>query len=208
MTLTAMRKIKLRFKLLIILLIALGVWRGKISIEAGRQRRIVEWIHTNGGIVRYRASHIDGVPNGVLKELMRMAVEAIGKDYFYTVNMVQLVNTNIRDVGELAGLTNLKSLRLTANEIECIEPLSKLLELKELCIDGNNIQDVSPLFGLRTLLYVELQDNDLDAGDLQSLQQQLPGCQIIRTPPGRRWRDMNRRKNVPRNDNDEKSVAP
>ncbi|MYE91676.1 T9SS type A sorting domain-containing protein, partial [Candidatus Poribacteria bacterium] len=55
----------------------------------------------------------------------------------------------ISDISPLAGLTNLRWIRLDNNEISDISPLTGLTNLRWSTLDNNEISDISPLDGLR-----------------------------------------------------------
>ena len=65
------------------------------------------------------------------------------------------------NISALLGLTGLTCLRLGGNEIDDVSPLSGLVNLSTLILSDNNISDVSPLSGLVNLSTLDLSDNDI-----------------------------------------------
>ena len=65
----------------------------------------------------------------------------------------------LNDLSPLSGLTGLRTLELTENEITDISPLSGLTGLTELNLSENEIVDISPLSGLTGLLTLNLNYN-------------------------------------------------
>ena len=64
--------------------------------------------------------------------------------------------THLTDISPLAGLTNLRSLDLNGNRIECIAPLAGLTNLVNLSIGGNLFTDLAPLAGLTNLEHLSI----------------------------------------------------
>ena len=67
----------------------------------------------------------------------------------------------ISDIGPLAVLTDLRSIRLAGNQISDVGPLSTLTNLEELYLEGNEIKDVSPLASLTNLARIGLGYNQV-----------------------------------------------
>ena len=76
---------------------------------------------------------------------------------------LDLSTNNITDriILPLSNLTNLISLDLSTNNITDISPLAGLTNLKELNLFRNNISDISILFGLTNLTVLNLGDNNI-----------------------------------------------
>ena len=81
------------------------------------------------------------------------------------VNLVELeievMNLSNEQLAALAGLTKLKSLKLSANRISDLTPLARFTNLEVLDISVNRISDLSPLAGLVNLLYLDLHRNEI-----------------------------------------------
>ena len=78
----------------------------------------------------------------------------------------------IRDISPLAGLTQLKNLSLSENDVSDISPLAGLTQLRDLHLGGNQIRDISPLAGLTQLWNLALYRNQIrDISPLAGLKQ-------------------------------------
>ena len=81
-----------------------------------------------------------------------------------------LSGNNLSDVSPLAGLTKLEWLYLSANNISDISPLRGMTRLRALDLSNNNLSDVSPLAGLTRLLQLYLGGNNIsDISPLRGL---------------------------------------
>ena len=75
-------------------------------------------------------------------------------------------NNQVRDIGPLANLTELTSLRLDGNQISDISPLANLTKLIGLELEDNQVRDISPLpldrmDALRSLILSDNQIRDI-----------------------------------------------
>ena len=66
-----------------------------------------------------------------------------------------------KDLTRLKGLTNLKKLHLSFNEITDLTPLKGLTNLEYLNLSLNEITDLSPLAGLTNLTWLDLSSNKI-----------------------------------------------
>ena len=73
---------------------------------------------------------------------------------------IDLAGNQIVDVSPLAGLENLEVLKLGGNQIRDVSPLAGLVNLKELVLSYNQIADISPLAGLENLENLRIRNNE------------------------------------------------
>jgi internalin A len=66
-----------------------------------------------------------------------------------------------KDLTRLAGLTNLKKLHLSWNQLTDLTPLKGLTNLEYLDLSLNDITDLSPLAGLTNLTWLDLSNNEI-----------------------------------------------
>ncbi len=111
---------------------------------------LLEWMVNNKDKYPKETQHTIDVllQEGSIKELKT-------KDY------LTIYKRKISDLTPLAGLTQLKKLRLTENNISDISPLAGLTILDNLSLDRNNISDISPLAGLTKLERLHLEQNNI-----------------------------------------------
>ena len=82
----------------------------------------------------------------------------------YCSNLIDLnfeMNSHIRDISPLSGLTSLTKLDLWHNQISDISPLGNLASLTYLELGDNEIVDISPLGNLTGLEYLYLYSNQI-----------------------------------------------
>ena len=91
-----------------------------------------------------------------------------GLEYATNLRVLDLWDHPVRNLDRLipmiAGLTNLRELRLTYTQIEDVTPLAeltKLKDLRELRLRGNKISDVNPLAALTSLHKLWLDSNQV-----------------------------------------------
>lgn len=71
------------------------------------------------------------------------------------------------DLTPLSQLRNLEVLDAYANDVEDVSPLSELTNLRDVRLDANRVADVSPLVALTSIETLELSDNEVtDIGPL------------------------------------------
>ena len=94
-----------------------------------------------------------------------------GIEFATNLTKLELGDNRISDVSPLKKLTNLTKLRLGANhKISDVSPLEGLTNLTFLDIDSNQISDVSPLKKLTNLTWLDLDDNGIvDISPLEEL---------------------------------------
>ena len=87
------------------------------------------------------------------------------------LRVLRLEDNGVVDLGPLSALTGLRVLDLSSNAIADVGPLSALTELERLNLSGNRIADVSALSGLKGLKVLLLDGNRIaDVLPLWSLQ--------------------------------------
>jgi hypothetical protein len=74
---------------------------------------------------------------------------------------LKLFGNRISDITPLAGLINLEVLELQENQIVDISPLKGLMNLKVLKLEENQIVDISPLSNLTALTYLHIGTNQI-----------------------------------------------
>ena len=87
-----------------------------------------------------------------------------------TISDIQYLALRISEYGDAKrGLTRLKLLDLSVNNISNVAPLNTLTTLEELKLSGNNISSLSPLNGLTSLRRLAVAENNIS--DLKPLKQ-------------------------------------
>ncbi|MBN2581611.1 MAG: leucine-rich repeat domain-containing protein, partial [Planctomycetes bacterium] len=86
-----------------------------------------------------------------------------------------LWDSDVSDLSPLAGLVNLRELRLSHNEASDVSPLAGLTAMETLALDGNDIDDISPLGNMAQLRHLYLGNNRLRNVD------PLAGCTQLET---------------------------
>lgn len=74
---------------------------------------------------------------------------------------------NIADLAPLSGISSLRQLLLTGNDIEDLTPLATLTDLAFLQVESNRVTDITPLANLRNLADLSLYNNRIS--DVSSL---------------------------------------
>lgn len=93
----------------------------------------------------------------------------------WTLNNIVRFGNNVESLAPLAGMTSLKLLEASSNEIHNLAPL-KGLDLEWVDLTSNQIEDVSPLAGNPNLYTLVLNDNLIE--DLSALTD-LPSLRIL-----------------------------
>jgi len=187
---------------LMLVTLVIACWLGYISHNARKQRDIVAWVKEMEGSVEYdyqfdaKGGRIeDAQPPG--PDWLR---EWIGIEYFSDVTLVNLENSQVKDLSPLTGLTNLKKLwlgntqvsdlsplkgltnlvflYLSDTEVRDLSPLEDLTILNILFLSETQVTDLSPLEGLRNLEYLNLEGTPVSWEEGQKLQKLLPKCDI------------------------------
>jgi Leucine-rich repeat (LRR) protein len=85
------------------------------------------------------------------------------------LRVLNLSDNNISDITPLAGLTNLEELDLGRNEITDLTPLKELTNLERLNLHINQISNIMPLAGLTNLELLHLGGGETEISDLTPL---------------------------------------
>ena len=135
------------FIVVTILCVALGYW----SHRANRQQAVVKWVKENGGIVFYKYEHENGRLAGDRKPpYPKWAMKILGKDYFATVNYVELNQ----------GPTAARMAQVLRRSLD-LTPLAQLTRLEFLSLNNQPISDLSPLKHLKCLRYLYLHNTQV-----------------------------------------------
>ena len=97
----------------------------------------------------------------------------------YGLETLEAGFNSIRDLSALSGHTALRKLDLSHNAVGDIYPLATCTGLEELDLSYNRIDYVSHLYACTALKRLDLTGNSLEAHQIRSLQEALPGCEII-----------------------------
>lgn len=130
------------------------------------------------------AASVDESPSGWLEEAVREALhQPEGKVDLARVEMLKregagVVDLNLMMMG-LRRLPALKMLSLSRNEIRDVAPLAELAGLRYLFLEKNCINDVAPLCELKALKQLWLYGNPLQSGDIITLEQAVPKCEVF-----------------------------
>ncbi|MXV74086.1 leucine-rich repeat domain-containing protein, partial [Candidatus Poribacteria bacterium] len=93
-----------------------------------------------------------------------------GLEYAINLEFLHIGRTEVSDLTPLAGLENLRELKLFDNRISDISPLSELIDLQFLQLQNNQISDLTPLANLQNLRVLHLHDNEIsDVSPLSGL---------------------------------------
>ncbi len=92
-----------------------------------------------------------------------------GVQFCINAKTIDVSNNRISDLTPLFGLTNLKELNLSDNQIFYIDGISNLINMKSILLANNYIEDISPLFELEFLEYADLTENKLDINQINKL---------------------------------------
>ncbi len=94
-----------------------------------------------------------------LREVLHEPKKEFTDELYARVYVLDAVNKGIKDLTGLEKCKNLRSLRLTKNQVADVKPLAGLVELQSLDLADNHIADIKPLAGLVNLQYLELSNN-------------------------------------------------
>lgn len=87
-------------------------------------------------------------------------------------------DTHVSDLTPLSTLPALQRLYLQKTDVVDLQPLANLNELIDLCLTETNVRDITPLFKLKKLLFLQVSANQVPAAQLQKLKSILPACSI------------------------------
>jgi hypothetical protein len=171
------------------LLACIGMsWVSVKMQRARKQKEVVEEIKTLGGFVEYdyevdtAGNRIQGAQPSSPKWLRSL----LGDDFFWNVDGVLLVNTQVTDAGleRLKGFTQLQTLFLGNTQVTDagLEHLKGLTQLQYLLLDNSQVTDagLENLKGLTQLQWVQLRGTEVTDAGVEKLQRALPNCRIIR----------------------------
>jgi internalin A len=94
-----------------------------------------------------------------LRDVLHEPKKELTDELYNRVYVLDAVNKGIKDLTGLEKCKNLRSLRLTRNQISDVKPLAGLAELQSLDLANNQIADIKPLATLTNLQYLELSHN-------------------------------------------------
>ncbi len=101
------------------------------------------------------------IEDAVRKALNNHSSDLIRYDELETITELDLRDSSLSDISDLAYMTGLVELNLSFNEISDVSPLAKLKNLETLYLHCNKIKDASPLTELDKLKSVTLVLNPL-----------------------------------------------
>ena len=90
---------------------------------------------------------------GGLVSIDEGVVSLKGLEHAINLEFLHISDCEVSDLTPLAGLKQLRVLKLYENRIRDVTPLAGLVNLKELILSGNAIEDWSPLLDLLTLKF-------------------------------------------------------
>ncbi|MCH7727435.1 MAG: leucine-rich repeat domain-containing protein [Planctomycetes bacterium] len=94
-----------------------------------------------------------------------------------------LTDTPVSNLAPLAELSHLRRLDLNNTPVVDITPLAGLKNLEQLHLHFTQVHDVSALAGLTNLQYLNLVNTQVSREQFEKLQQALPNCDILGSPP-------------------------
>jgi Leucine-rich repeat (LRR) protein len=97
----------------------------------------------------------------------RGIINLAGLEYCVNLEILDLEDNLVSDIGRLAGLGLLRELRLDHNMLSDVSPLSGLSHLENLYLRDNQIGDISPVSGLTNLQLLFFTSNSV--ADISSL---------------------------------------
>ncbi len=103
---------------------------------------------------------------------LEAAILNTGEDHVDDVEELEATDQDIRDLGGIEQLENLKELDLAGNRVSDVTPLAQM-DLENLYLQDNNVSDVTPLAELDSLYTVNLEGNDASEVNLQLLAQRF-----------------------------------
>ena len=176
----------LRYRLLrclyifIIFTVLLGSWNLEVSAqnviadenlaEAVLKKLVFSGILTNTDtIADITEAHL-GDPRftSLLDAQSKGIVVLTGLEHATNLRNLSLRGNKIEDISPLSGLTMLKTLTLSENNISNIDALSEMTELTHLALQENKIEDISPLEKLTMLETLILRENNISNIDALS----------------------------------------
>ena len=82
--------------------------------------------------------------------------------YFY-IEILELTNNNLKFIGEIKFLIELRILDLSSNSIESVKELENLTKLTSLSLNSNQLHSVQGLYNLSDLTYLDLHSNQIQS---------------------------------------------
>lgn len=104
------------------------------------------------------------IPDANFKSCLQDAVGAgkpLTAENLGALTEVKCIGKGIEDITGAEALTNVKTLYLTTNEIESVDPLAGLTKLETLYLPNNHVKDLAPLAGLGNLRTMSLDQNPI-----------------------------------------------
>lgn len=92
---------------------------------------------------------------------LEACVLATKQEFIENISNLVCNNKGVVSLEGIEQLSELKTLFLSFNQIQNIDPLASLYKLKTLYINGNQISDISALSGLSNLTSLSMQKNDI-----------------------------------------------
>jgi internalin A len=137
----------------------------RLLVQAGTQdcQQADSKLRTNTTSIGYLGPDTREIMDGKIRPIVDLRPIA----GLTNIKEIRLNNTQVKDLTPLAGLINLKRLRITNSYITDLSPLSGLSNLEDLDLSENQIVDLSPLSGLSKLKKLTLTFNQI--ADLQPL---------------------------------------
>ena len=91
-----------------------------------------------------------------------------------------VADNGLKDIGALAGQTEIEYLEIFKNYITDLSPLSGMTQLRDLNIGYNDIRDLSPLDGLQNLERLWTMGNWwLPEAEIERFRQLHPNCEVV-----------------------------
>jgi len=98
-----------------------------------------------------RVEFHDEVLEDAVRKALKKTTGEISLDDMQAIYNLDLNDTAVQDISDLAYCTNLEGLALQHTRVATLAPLSSCKELKLLSINGTEVEDLSPISGLTRL---------------------------------------------------------
>lgn len=183
------RRLRISLRVLIVAVLATGLWMGCLVNKARRQREAVAAVKKYGGWVHSDWQSVNGkVTKGTQPNAPNWLKKLLGDEYFQEIAQVSLVydvsNGKRYDIkndlpaddvlSSLVGMANLKVLLLQGKQAtdQGLKHLGQLISLEELVIwDASQVTDIGigHLESLRNLRYIHIGNSKMSDRGLASL---------------------------------------
>lgn len=97
---------------------------------------------------------------------------------FKNLIYLNLSSNQISNIEAVKYLNKLKYLKIHQNKITDIRPVKNLINLTELVAWNNNISEIEPLTKLIELEKLQIDENPIEMGKINELNQIIPNCEI------------------------------